>query len=142
MEEQKQNKYKSTVMYKIYCKDANIKDFYIGHTTNFTNRKRQHKENCNHENYRDYNMRVYQFIRENGNWNNWIVEQIEEYECDSKVDAEKREKHYIETLKPTLNKCIPTRTDKEYYTDNIEKILEQRKQYGAKNKEIILEKKK
>jgi len=56
-------------------------------------------------------MRVYQFIRENGNWDSWIVEQIEKYECD-KIEAEKRERHYIETLKPTLNKCIPTRTQK------------------------------
>jgi len=87
-------------------------------------------------------MRVYQFIRENGLWNNWIVEQIEKYECNSKIEAEKCEGHYIETLKLSLNKCIPTRTQKEYNIDNKDKIKEQRKQYGAKTKEIILEKKK
>jgi len=47
---EEQNKYKNTVIYKIYCKDANINDFYIGHTTNSTKRKHQHKGHCYHEN--------------------------------------------------------------------------------------------
>ena len=38
--------YQKTVMYKIVCNDLNIiKSLYVGHTTDFTNRKRQHKQN-------------------------------------------------------------------------------------------------
>ena len=35
------------VMYKIVCNDLNINDCYVGHTTNFNNRKSDHKYNCN-----------------------------------------------------------------------------------------------
>ena len=31
--------YSKTIIYKIVCKDINIKDCYVGSTTNFTNRK-------------------------------------------------------------------------------------------------------
>ena len=31
--------YSSTHFYKIVCKDLDIRDFYIGHTTDFTTRK-------------------------------------------------------------------------------------------------------
>jgi predicted GIY-YIG superfamily endonuclease len=31
-------------MYKIVCKDLSITDVYVGSTTNFTNRKRDHKK--------------------------------------------------------------------------------------------------
>lgn len=34
MKELKENNYNYTVIYKICCKDANMKDFCIGHTTN------------------------------------------------------------------------------------------------------------
>ena len=35
--------YSNTIIYKIYCNDKNINDVYVGHTTNFTKRKHQHK---------------------------------------------------------------------------------------------------
>ena len=39
--------YSKTVIYKICCLDKSIQDLYIGHTTNFTKRKYQHKVCCN-----------------------------------------------------------------------------------------------
>jgi predicted GIY-YIG superfamily endonuclease len=47
--------YSKTVIYKIFCKDSNITDTYIGHTTNFNKRKRGHKKDCYNENDRKYN---------------------------------------------------------------------------------------
>ena len=38
--------YSKTVMYKIVCKDLNIKDLYIGHTVNFRQRKHDHRRHC------------------------------------------------------------------------------------------------
>ena len=35
--------YSNTIIYKIRCKDINVSDIYIGHTTNFVKRKNQHK---------------------------------------------------------------------------------------------------
>ena len=39
--------YSNTIIYKIVCVDPLIKDLYIGHTTNFVQRKYAHKQTCN-----------------------------------------------------------------------------------------------
>ena len=36
--------YSNTHFYKIVCKDLGIKELYVGHTTNFKNRKLDHKK--------------------------------------------------------------------------------------------------
>jgi len=35
--------YTNTIIYKIVCNDLNITDLYVGSTTDFTNRKYNHK---------------------------------------------------------------------------------------------------
>ena len=42
--------YSNTIIYKIVCIDLNIKDLYIGSTTDSYNRKSNHKSKCNLEN--------------------------------------------------------------------------------------------
>ena len=39
--------YSNTIINKITCNDETVSDMYIGHTTNFTKRKYQHKTLCN-----------------------------------------------------------------------------------------------
>ena len=41
--------YTNTIIYKIVCNDLNITDLYVGSTTDFTNRKYNHKSSCNNE---------------------------------------------------------------------------------------------
>jgi hypothetical protein len=124
--------------YKIVSKDENIKEIYIGKTTNFKNRIRRHKSNCNNENGSHYNLKVYQYIRENGGWDNFDMIEIEKGEYDKK-DSAIRERYYIEKLNANLNSEIPSRTlqewkevfqkiyNQEYYQKNIEKIKEKNK---------------
>ena len=127
--------YSKSVIYKLCCKDPEIKDIYIGSTTNFRNRKNQHKSKCNKE---KCNRRVYNCIRDNGNWENWDMVMIEEYkDCMSKLQLEKKERYYIETLCATLNICIPTRTNKEYLVSSRDKRLEKMTIYRNENKEKI-----
>ena len=39
--------YSTTIIYKITCKNPAITDVvYVGHTTNFVQRKHAHKQNC------------------------------------------------------------------------------------------------
>ena len=38
--------YSNTIIYKISCKDIAIKEVYVGHTTNFVQRKHTHKQSC------------------------------------------------------------------------------------------------
>ena len=112
--------YSNTIMYKLCCNDPTITDEYIGHTTDKIRRKREHKNCCNNPNYKKYNYYVYQFIRENGGFDNWSMVVIEEYSCENKNQAVLRERYWIETSQSTLNKNIPTRTNKERYEEHKE----------------------
>ena len=66
--------YSNTIIYKITCKDTSVKDLYVGHTTNFVQRKRAHKQSCINPKTINHNCKLYSIIRENGGWTNWIME--------------------------------------------------------------------
>jgi hypothetical protein len=91
------------VIYKIVCFDTNITDCYVGNTTNFTKRKNNHKSCCYNPNNKEYNKKVYQFIRSHGDWGNFQMLQIEEYPCNNKREAELREEHWRKELTASLN---------------------------------------
>jgi len=130
--------YSKAVVYKICCKDIDIKDCYVGSTTCLRNRKNKHKSNCNNEKNKEYNKPTYQFIRDNGGWNNWEVVMLEEYpECKSGEELLKYEREYMEMLCATLNKQVPSRTQKEYREDNREKLQVYFQEYHEKNKEKL-----
>ena len=57
--------YSNTIFYKIYCIDPSINELYIGHTTNFVQRKHAHKQGCNNVKNASYNCKLYQAMREN-----------------------------------------------------------------------------
>ena len=77
--------YTQTTIYKICCKDTLITDIYVGHTTNFTKRKNQHKTSCSNENDKKYKQYVYEFIRQNGGWENWTMLQIENIKLETEI---------------------------------------------------------
>jgi len=135
--------YQNSIIYKICCKDINIKDIYVGSTANALRvRKSVHKSSCNNENDKRYNLYVYKFIRENGGWDNWDVVLVENVKCENKQELHKRERFHIEELSAELNKVIPNRSQKEYYDKNRELLLEQKKEYYVNNKEEIAKKNK
>ena len=131
--------YSNTIFYKLCCNDLNITDIYIGHTTNFRQRKSQH-----HSASKTVNYKVYQFIRDNGHWENWDMIQIEVSNCKDANEARARERQLIEELNATLNKVVPHRTKKEYLKDTVikEKIKEQTKHYKDINQIKVKEKNK
>ena len=134
--------YSKTIIYKIVCKDLDVKDFYIGSTTQFNKRKSQHKLNHNNPNITSkYNCKLYNCIRQNGYWDNWDMVMIEKIPCADKLEQLKREREYIEELKPTLNNNIPTRSQAEYMVGYREKNKEQlrlwKKNYDDKNRAEI-----
>jgi hypothetical protein len=68
---------------------------------------------------------------------------LESVNCKTKDELHKKEREYIEKFKDIIiNKNIPTRTKREWYDINIEKIKEQDKQYQKEHKKEISEKKK
>jgi hypothetical protein len=108
------SRYANGIIYKLCCRDTDIQEIYIGSTCAFRKRKGGHKSICHNTSSKGYNLAVYAFIRGNGGWDNWDMIQIEAYAAVSKLDLLSRERHWIETLKPELNREIPGRTDKEY----------------------------
>ena len=145
--------YQNSVVYKLCCKDPSIPDEYIGSTTCRYRRKNSHKSICCNENSKGYNLYVYQFIRENGGFDNWIMIILEEYPCENKRQLEMRERYWIEERKSTLNRRIPLRENQEiiqyreeqikkYRNENKEEIKEYQDKYREENKEQIREQQK
>ena len=134
--------YSKTVIYKIVCKDLNITELYVGHTTDFTRRKCEHKTCCNNEKSKHHNYKVYQLIRDNGGWDNWNMIEIEKSLCSDSNEARARVREYYETLNSSLNSIHPNRSPKQYREINKEKRKEYKKKYDEDNKEKIKEYKK
>lgn len=140
-------KFQNTIIYKIICRDEKIKDLYVGQTTNFTKRKSRHKTNCNLIGTEKYFLFVYEFIRKNGGWDNWMVVELEKFPCENKNQAVCREKYWMKELGATLNKHKYYNDEKEYNQiynkryreENKEKIKEYKKNYREVNKEKIKE---
>jgi len=119
-------------IYKIYSKDENDKNFYIGSTRNLKNRINNHIKACNNNS----NRPVYNYIRNHGGIDNFVFEPI----IRSNLDREKlrdMEEHFFRSLKPTLNRYHPKRDRQTYALENKERISKTTKKYYAKNSEKI-----
>jgi hypothetical protein len=128
--------YAKTIIYKLVNYD--YPDLvYVGSTTNFTKRKQNHKESCLNEKSKKHNLKVYTNIRENDGWENWSMIKICDYPCGNRREAELEEDRYMTELKANMNSHRASRTYKQYYDDNKEKIQEYKKEYNEQNKEKI-----
>lgn len=135
--------YAKTCIYKlVHFDDLNDDNIYVGYCTNIVKRRDRHKSSCCNPNSKHYNLKVYQFIRENGGWDQWQMILVEKYPCNIVDEAIARERYWKRELNATLNTQEPGRTDKEYREDNKEEIAEKNKEWRENNKEEIAEKKK
>ena len=125
--------YSKTNIYKIVCNDLNIKESYVGHTTNMTKRKWAHKMACNNEKDRAHHLKIYKIIRENGGWDNWNMVLVEKFPCKDSSEACKREREVFEELDAKMNMIRPYRTQEEYKEYN----QQYNKKYREENKEEL-----
>ena len=132
--------YSNAYFYKIVCKDLSITDLYVGHTTDFASRTRQHKSACNYAKGLHYNLYIYKFIRDNGGWDNFDMILLDKIPCSDKLEATKIERKYMEDLNATLNKHIPSRNKHGWYIDNKELTKQRAKYHYVNNRESIQEK--
>ena len=65
----------TTHIYKLRCKDTNVKESFIGHAAQPKSCQSKHKSNSNYS-----NGKLYQSIRENGGWDNWSFTVLEKFE--------------------------------------------------------------
>ena len=123
--------YSNACIYKIVCKDEAITDFYIGSTSNFKQRRFNHKYDC-----KKSKLKVYEFIRSKGGWDNWEMKLIrDKLGLGNKTDLITLEGQYQRLLKPTLNKRVAGRTQKEYMKEYTKKNKEKKSAYDKKNRE-------
>ena len=90
--------YSKTVIYKIVCKNEDVKDVYVGSTVNFKRRITEHKYSCNNEKSVNYNLKVYQTIRDNNGWENYDIIEIIKQPCKDIAESHALERHYYELL--------------------------------------------
>ena len=133
--------FSKTIIYKIVHKeDPDNHESYTGHTTEFTKRKNCHKIACLNPADKKHHLKIYQYIRENGGWDNFIMLEIEKYPCNDGNEARARENYWYNELKSKLNTYVPSRTQKQYNQDNHDKLSEWKKQYRQDNRDKISEK--
>ena len=99
--------YSNTIIYKITCNDTNVKDVYVGHTTNFVQRKHAHKQSCINEKSTNNKCKLYDVIRANGGWLNWTMEIIHFFNCKTHYEARIKEQEYFVLLNANLNSIEP-----------------------------------
>jgi hypothetical protein len=99
----KPSDYSKCVIYKLVSYDTTLIDCYVGHTTNFKERKRTHKNAYFNENHPNHFCPVYGFMKEHGGWENFVMLQMEEFPCETKREAELREEFWRKELNATLN---------------------------------------
>jgi len=139
------------IMYKICPKNKDLNYCYIGQTTNFTNRKRQHiKNTVTESDKKHYHLKHYETIRQNGGWNDWEIVELEKFNGKTKLEARMREQELIKEHKANLNSVSAFVTEEErsstkktitekYRENNKELLKEQTKQYKEDHKDIISE---
>ena len=139
--------YKKVIIYKLVCNDLSVKDLYVGHTTDFTNRKKLHKSCCLNSSDSRHNSKVYKVMRENGSWYNWTMIEIEKYPCKDENEARARERFWYEELQATLNSQCPIlnvgerkQYEKNYYEKNKDQIKGYEKDYYVRNKDYLQQK--
>ena len=121
------NVYENGKIYKI----TNTTDdkIYIGSTINTLNTRFNGHKSSSRENKRFSNL--YNHIRLIG-VENFKIELIENYKCETQSQLIERENYYIHKLKPHLN---------TYAVLSQEEKKQKKKEYAAKNKDIIAKKK-
>lgn len=85
--------YSNTIIYKLCCRDPSVTEVYVGHTTNFTKRKYQHKQQW----MMNKKLPIYGTIRSTGGWDNWTMVELARYACKNASEARLREKEHVDT---------------------------------------------
>ncbi len=102
--------YQATKIYKLVCLNDEIKDIYVGSTSVKLNRRFSH-----HKHYltKKPNKKLSKFITKNGGIENWKIELIEDYPCNTKDERLWRERHWCDILNSSLNFYRPITTEEE-----------------------------
>lgn len=128
--------YQNSKIYKIVCDTTGL--IYVGSTTEIRLAKRLAKHKCDYKRFlegkRDTRATSYKLLENN----NYRIELIELYPCNTKDELLKKERFYIESLE-CVNRNTPC---KQWHKDNKEYVKNKRKEYRLNNKDKIARQKK
>ena len=91
-------RYENGVIYMLKHKTDDTKEFYIGSSFDFKARCRTHKNSCNKQNDKKYNLKVYKYMRENGGFNEWTIVKLYDYPCKNKYELELEERKCMKNI--------------------------------------------
>ena len=120
--------YANGKIYRIVCNITGLT--YYGSTCEDTLAKRLTKHKAFYKQYlkgKKHSITSFEILKNE----NYEIVLVENYPCNSKDELCARERYYIEN-NICVNKIIPTRTKKEYWDLNKEKIIELNKKYYEK----------
>lgn len=103
----KKNPLDNFCLYTIRPINPNDTNLYIGSTVNFNRRKQQHKKSVTNKRGGTYYCILYRYIRKCGGWDNFVMEKILDFPCETKQEGLLKEKEYIIKHKATLNSIMP-----------------------------------
>ena len=106
-------------------------DTYIGSTSDFKRRFRDHNTNIYSDRMKD-NIKLYRTIRENDK--KWEIIKLHDFPCDNDTELKIEEKRVYDALQPTLNERKPYQTAEEL----IQHTKTYNKNYKQKNKEHLI----
>ena len=97
--------YKKIVFYRIRCFNTEIKDNYIGYTTNLVIKKAYIKKCCQKcvtkDNITSNNL--YKIINSNGGYSNWSIDFLENYPCDNILEIKQRLQYWCNLYNANLS---------------------------------------
>jgi len=139
--------YNQSVIYHIRCIETK-EVIYVGSTTNFENRKRSHKNVCNNEKDKNYNLSSYCHIRNNGGFDYFEVIPVIFLNLESKTQLLIEEQKEMDKYDTLLNKQFPVpsiqhkkelkkKHDFEYRMKHLDEIKTQKKKYREEHREEI-----
>jgi hypothetical protein len=122
------NKYENGSIYMLYCQYGDIIDRYYGSTT-----QELHKRLYEHKHMLDCSSKI---LFQKYSEDDIIIELVEPYPCQSRVELRAREGHYIRN-NICVNKNIAGRSHNEWKKDNIEYIKAKKAKYRAEQPEKV-----
>ena len=102
-------------IYEIKSMDKSITGTYIGSTWDMATRLRNHAINCYNEKYHGYNLPVYRYIRDNGDFHTFNMKVIDSGECEDLTELVCGEQFYIDMAGgiDNLLNCMDALEDKQ-----------------------------
>ena len=125
--------YKTGKVYMIY--NDMLPETYIGSTTQVLKRRLQKHKNAS-STFSD--RKIYTSFNKS-NWENCHIVSLEDVKFYDRNELLKRERYFIDLLKPTLNCIKPFRTKAEYRFDNQDSIRIKKREYYDKVSSIKFE---